>query len=232
MLHHVRVRPRSPGGGWAVCAVRAVALASASFTASGAWAVPLLPDSAAAVPSEANPVGGDVLSTLTAPFSMPTYTGTVKSTVLRNDSSNPFGLDRLTFVYELTNDSTSTSALSRLTIDGFASLSTDVSRPEVSIPAVAPALMDRSVGAGDVIGFSFFDSPLGSGKIVPGTASVQLVIQTNALAYGASQASVINGETTMAEALGPVVPEPGAAVLSAIVVLGAALLGRTRWLGR
>src|SRR5688500_15151304 len=48
--------------------------------------------------------------------------GTLTSNVWTNDASNPFGTDRLTFTYLLTNDTASTSGLNRLTIASFAGL--------------------------------------------------------------------------------------------------------------
>jgi hypothetical protein len=157
--------------------------------------------------AEPDPAGGTVLGTpLSLPFSALTFSGTLTTTIIQGDTSNPYG--GLTFVYQLTNNAGSPDAIHRLTINGFDSFLTDVSYQ--ALPAVqAPTLMNRSV-SGDVIGFGFLGPVLGIGRgaLQPGATSTPLVIQTNATAYQQTVASVIDGYTASVGTYSPVVPEP------------------------
>jgi hypothetical protein len=75
-------------------------------------------------PGEADPVGGVVLSTLTTPFAVPGFfTGSITTTVIRGDTTNPFGANALTFTYKLNNAAASPNAIARVTLDTFTGFS-------------------------------------------------------------------------------------------------------------
>ena len=75
-----------------------------------------------------------------------------------DDVSNPLG--GLTFTYLLVNNPGTIGQLGRLTASGFAGFLTDSSF-QTPLVGVAPTLNDRSLGSGDVVGFSFIGGPLG-----------------------------------------------------------------------
>jgi hypothetical protein len=129
--------------------------------------------------------------------------GTLTTTVISGDTTNALG--GLTFVYVLTNDAASPDAIHRITINGFSGFLTDGSYQ--AAPGQKPTSVDRSVN-GNVVGFDFIGAPLGFGAILPGTASMPLVVQTNATAFQQSFASVINGTVTTVGTYAPVIPEP------------------------
>lgn len=172
-------------------------------------------------PSEPDPVGGSAISSpLTLPFASSTFTGTLTTTIISGDTSNPW--NGLTFVYDLTNDVTSIDAIHRLTVNGYGGFSTDASYQAV-IGDQEPALVDRSLN-GDVVGFGFLAPPLGSGHLPPGSFSARLVVRTDAPAYRESFASVINGSVTSVGTYSPI-PEPMTVTLM-IMGAGLALLHR------
>lgn len=185
-----------------------VASVQASLLLPGTTAYP--------APSEPDPVGGSAVSgPLTLPFASSTFTGTLTTTVISGDTSNPWG--GLTFVYDLANDVTSIDAIHRLTVNGFSGLSTDTSYQAVP-GAQDPALVDRSLN-GDVVGFGFLAPPLGSGHLLPEAFSARLVVQTDAPAYRESVASVINGAVTSVGTYSPI-PEP---ITMTLMLAGAGL---------
>lgn len=199
--------------------------------ASSAWASPLLPGAAILAPSAPGTSGVTIVgSTGPVVITSPTFSGTVSSTVLKNDPSNPNGSSSnfLTFTYLIQNNAGSLDAMERLTIGSFAGFLTDVS---YNSPAtgVVPTSMDRST-AGDVVGFSFTPVLLGSGAVIPGSSSALLVIQTNAVGFASTNAYLIDGSvatvTSFAPAPGAGTPEP--ATLSIAALGGAALLFRRR----
>lgn len=170
------------------------------------------------VPAEADPVGGNTLFTLTVPFVAASFSGTLTSTVIENDSSNPYG--GLTFTYLLTNDITSNHPIGRVTLNGYAGSLTDASYLSPTVGRV-PTLTNRSTA--DVLGYSFI-AGIGPGVLSPGLTSSLMVVQTDAPLYLTSFASVINGTVANVPSLAPV-PEPGTALLCG---LGAVLLLRRR----
>lgn len=150
---------------------------------------------------EPDPVGGAILAAMTTAFSSPTFSGTLESTVLSGDVSNPFG--GLTFTFELSNDLASAHPLGRLTLNGWAGWLTDVSFNLDSL-GVRPAIANRPVS--DVIGFTFMDI-IGEGLVPAGKSSRLLVVQTNATSYTENLASVIDGFVATTPTFSPV-PEP------------------------
>jgi hypothetical protein len=190
--------------------------------ASVASAAVIIPGDTIFAPSEPGPVGAKLEDTLSVAMVAPTFTGILHSDVYSGDSSNPYGLDALTFTYWIEN--TGPNALSRFTISSFTGFATDVSYEPTGVPpAILPTLADRSAGVGDVVGFSFIGAPLGSGKIVPGSKSALLVIQTDALDWKRTSASVINGSTAMPASFAPtaIVPEPSSLALAGLGMIGA-----------
>ena len=101
---------------------------SMALLSSLAQAAPLAPGALVfPMPIEPDPVGGVVLATSALPFVSANYSGTLTSTVLSGDTSNPFvGSGGLTFTYVLSNLA-GTDSINRLSINGFASFLLDAS---------------------------------------------------------------------------------------------------------
>jgi len=200
------------------CGVRLALVACVALTfVTQATASPLPVGGTALAVGEPDPIGGVIINVpAPMPFASPSFTGTLTTTVIAGDATNPFG--GLTFTYLLTNDQKSPDAIDRLTINSFAGFLTDVS---FQIPAAgqAPTLQDRSLGAGDVVGFSFIGAPLGLGTILPGQSSALLVIQTNAPTFQPTIAAVIDGNVATVPTFGPA-PEPATLTLLALGALG------------
>jgi hypothetical protein len=157
------------------------------------------------------------------------FSGTLTSTVWRNDSSNPAGPNALTFTYLLTNDATSAHVVHRMTVGSYGTaptiFATDVSHdPGGAATAVVPTLADRTTS--DVIGFSFASVIPGVpgllGHIPPGGSSKLLVVQTDAISFAPTFASVINGTVATVASWAPLtqIPEPGTWILGSLGVLG------------
>jgi hypothetical protein len=180
--------------------------------------------SAILAPGTAGPSGGTIIyNSGPLPITAATFTGTLTSTVIQGDTTNPGGL---TFTYLLTNDSTSIHQMGRLTINDFTGFLTDVS---YAIPSagVNPYSIDKD-SFGDVVGFSF--SALGAGQIPAGGSSALLVIRTDAQQAALTEASVINGSVAMVSAYAPAVggnvPEPGTLAVAGLGGLGLLLRRR------
>src|SRR5215831_6453701 len=106
-----------------------LALAAALFSTAAAYATPLAVGSAILSAPGAGPTGGTVLASSGAlAFASGTLHGTLTSSVILNDPSNPFGAGNLTFTYLLTN-TTGPDAIERMTIPGYGipGVSTDAS---------------------------------------------------------------------------------------------------------
>ncbi|MBX9789608.1 MAG: PEP-CTERM sorting domain-containing protein [Pirellulales bacterium] len=200
--------------------VALVALFGATAQAS------LLPPGVTALAvGEAEPGPSAIVATLTVPVVAPTFTGSLTSTVLSGDPTNPFP-GGLTFIYDLSNDPGSPHAVHRLTVSNFTGFLTDVSYSTLT-PGIAPTLMDRGPLAGDVVGFTFVGFPLGAGALVPGGVATTLVVQTDATIFTVSKAAVIDGSTANVDTLAPkAIPEPATLVMA---LIGAALSGFWFW---
>ena len=127
-----------------------------SLSALVVHAAPLAPGMTIPAPAEPDPTGGaPVAGGLPVPFASANYTGTLTSTVIAGDPSNPLG--GLTFTYLLSNDASSLNSLERMTISSFAGFATDVSY-QVPAAGVPPTFIDRNPIPADVVGFSFFSA--------------------------------------------------------------------------
>ncbi len=194
------------------------------FTAATLSAAPLGPGGLLfPAPAASLPGGIVVAGGVPQLFSSPTYSGSLTSTVLASDPTNPFGSNDLTFTYLLQNVAGSPGEIDRLTIASFANFLTDAGQ----VPAagnVAPAFIDRS-GNGATVGFSFVQAPLGFGTLQPGQTSDLLVVYTNAQNLAASTANVIDGSVEQVPTFAPVAgvpgtPEPGSIVLAVLGGVG------------
>jgi hypothetical protein len=192
-------------------------------------AVPIVPGSVQfPAAAEPNPTLGSslVFSTGAVGFSTATFSGTLTSSVWSNDATNPYGLDRMTFVYEIDNFAVSADEITRLSISDFDSFLTDASfAPDDS--ATAPTLITRSAN-GTVMGFNFVVPGL-----APGSNSTLLVVQTNAATYQNTTASLIDGTVASVASLAPltVVPEPASVVLFTLGGLGLLWIAKRRRTG-
>src|ERR1017187_2609419 len=158
---------------------------------------------------------GTLLASLVSGYSFfttaGTTSGTLTSAVYRESSGT------LDFYYQVMNNANSATAIARETDTNFAGFTTwtgyrlDGSGPFVP-GTVTPVTADRN-SAGSVIGFSF--NPPDSAKILSGTTSNVLVISTDATAFTAGNASVIDGGTQTVAAFQPTttIPEPATMLL-------------------
>ena len=155
-----------------------------------------------------------------------------------SDPSNTFGAGDLDFMYQVTNEPTSTDSVGRVTATDFAGFLTDVgyTAAGATLPggifvngSVPPGLVDRNTAS--TIGFGFAVPPLFA-LVPPDEASTVLIIQTNATNFTVGQASVIDGKATTIDALGPAaaVPEPISFLLlgGGLLALGLGHIRRSR----
>lgn len=126
----------------------------------------------------------------------------------------------LDFYYQVVNDPSSSTALARLTATDFAGFTTNSAylTDGSSLTGAgfvdgtnAPQTSDSNID-GSVIGFSFYPPTGPPAEIAPGETSYVLIVSTNATAYEAGNASIIDGGTDTVAAFQPAapgtVPEP------------------------
>jgi hypothetical protein len=193
-------------------------------SASRATAV-LLPAGTTIFAAPEAPVVGGTLVAGGVPVSVTsaTFDGTLTSSVISGDGNNG-ALGGLTFVYTLTNDARSPGQMDRLTVNGFSGFITDSG---YVLPGVAPGLNDRSV-SGDVVGFTFIGPPIGTGVLLPGQSSAQLIVRTDAQNFTPTFASVIDGSVASVLSFAPLpqnVPEPSTLAIAATGLFGLAAWG-------
>jgi hypothetical protein len=182
----------------------------------------MLPGASASAAVEVDPLGGVVVAgPLPSPMIGASFAGTLTSTVIQGDVTNPYG--GLTFIYQVANSPNSTDAIGRLTVNGFTGWNTDMSFQPGN--DVSPTTMDRSI-TGNVVAFSFIAPPLGFSVLPPGSVSQVLVVQTNAPDWILSTGNLINGSIASGPAYAPV-PEP-VTMLLLVGSLGMGLLRRRR----
>jgi hypothetical protein len=167
---------------------------------------------------------GDVAGVhLIKSFSSRFFSGIVQSMVMRNDPTNPFGSNKLTFLYIVRNNSDSVLPLDRLTIASFdnAQIDVNIGRQFFNSGDAKPTLADRP--SSYEIGFRFETINFGSG-IAPERFTAPLIIHTDATEFERTFASVIGGCgcEVVAETYAPVaaIPEPGTWVLAATGLIG------------
>jgi hypothetical protein len=181
------------------------------------------------------PVGGEVFPTpipfqfsgevasvqILKNFSARFFSGYVQSMVLRDEPTNPYGSNKLTFLYAVRNNSDSVLPLDRLMIGGFGDAQIDVNRGRYFSAQAQPTLADRPTT--DKVGFSFETIGIGPG-ITPARLTAAIVIHTDATEFERSFASVIGGCgcEVFAETYAPMaaIPEPGTCALAAIGLAG------------
>jgi hypothetical protein len=148
------------------------------------------------------------------------YSGSLISTVLAGDPTNPFsGVGGLTFTYQINNNTLSIDKIDRLTISDFNPSVADGGYSGAGLP---PSLMDLSLAG--TVGFSFLVSPPGVGELMPGMSSALLIVRTSSTTFTPVLASVINGSVTTVSSFAPtVVPEPSSLSLLGIGALGLAV---------
>lgn len=180
---------------------------------------PLNPGSSISLSAEPGPTGGTTLNSISVPFVAPTFSGTLVSKVISGDASNPFA-GGLTFTYELSNNSLSPDPIDRFTLSSYLGFSVDASYPSGSlVGSILPTSVTRNP-SGNQISFNY--TGLSEGTLLPGTASVLLVLQTSAISYQNSTAAIINSSSVNVATFAPLaIPEPATA---ALVILGASFL--------
>jgi hypothetical protein len=173
------------------------------------------------------PIGGlTIAGGVPIPFVAGTFSGTLTTTVISGDTSNPHG--GLTFTYLLTNDVSSSHAIGRFTVNDYAGFLVDANYQTPTVNQI-PTLFDRSSGSGDTVGQSFI-APIaalpgfGQGVLAPGSTSALFVLQTNAPFFQPTLANVIDGSIASVVSYAPslFIPEPSTLALT---VIGAAAAG-------
>jgi hypothetical protein len=191
----------------------------------------LAPGGSISLVGEPDPVTATTVFTTNVSWSYPSFpfAGTLTSSVLQNDASNPLG--GLTFTYRLTLDSANLTQASQLTIGGFAGFLVDASY-QSPVDGIAPTGAKRSgvFDLGQTIRFDFDTS----GGLLPNENTALLVIQTDAANWSFTGASIqdhvaVSGVLTVApsDALNPV-PEPTTATLGLLGVLSTLCFRRKR----
>jgi hypothetical protein len=218
-----RVRIRIGAIAALVLAVSVLVAAISAHHAS-AW---LSANGGANTPDHLPPVSGSdsgrhKSGTLTVPGSFTaTYTENVYS-----DPNNTLCHGCLIWVVSVTNSSSSTDAITRVTIARFGSFIVDLGDTTSATPpdglvsgTQVATTVDRSTN-GDVLGWNF--SASGAGALSPGKTSVLLEAETNAPAVTGGFISAIDAQSANDTAFAPILPE--VPMVAGIGLLGGALV--------
>lgn len=144
------------------------------------------------------------------------FTGNLQSYVFRNTVDNTLG-----FAWIVTNDATSTSSLEALGLTGYQGFSTSVAQDPVGLGGGTNSFAASRDALGDVVSFSWLNTPLGSGTIVPGTFSSPQWIFTNATSYTIGSANLIDGAVATVPTFAPkAVPEPASMAALGLGAIG------------
>lgn len=158
--------------------------------------------------------GATLIDSTTGTLSTPTFTADYTAAVIQESATdNPLG--GLTFIYQVTIDSSSIDDISRITASVFAGFQTDVyTATNGSVISgfvdgtVLPDTGDRPQANGNVVGFNFTTF-----TAVDGGTTVVLVIRTDAPSYTAGLIAAQDGTNDFQPAFQPSVPEPASLLL-------------------
>jgi hypothetical protein len=211
------------------CGLLSTVVATAVLMSATSSLATLLPPGSTLFPAPAGPPPGGAPAVgggpLVVPFVTATFTGTLTSTVLAGDPTNPLG--GLTFTYLLSDSPASPGAIDRLTVASFMGATTDAD----FVPAggLPPTFIDRSIDS-STVGFSFLNPPVGPGALLPGTTSALLVVYTDSRGFAATLANIIDSNVARVASFAPVtvIPEPSTFVLAGLAALGLAVFARRR----
>lgn len=166
------------------------------------------------------PTGGTVLDSETNSFTSSTIDGTLISSVISGDPSNPY--KGLTFTYSLSLNTFSSDSSSEMTIGSYGGFVTDVSYNLTGSEAV-PSNFTRSLTQdGSVLRFLWSND----GGIMPGETGALIVVQTAANNFTTdASGGVIDSQTVTISGIAPV-PEPG---MVSLLVCGFGIFAFWRW---
>jgi hypothetical protein len=208
-------------------------MAQAGFIVPSVLLTPGGPDAAPPLTSAAP---GTLLASNESFFSFTTTAGRTSGSIESAVFLNPTGT--LDFYYQVTNDATSVTSLSRESSTSFLGYATAVayrvdggSLPGGvfgnATPGIIPITADRDSSA-TTVGFDFGPAPPGT-RIPPGTVSAIMAISTNATGFSPGDATVIDGGAATVAAFQPfgpalTVPEP-----AAMLLMGSGLFALALW---
>jgi hypothetical protein len=157
--------------------------------------------------------GGSALTSMTVSGSDPadnlaaTYTESVYA-----DASNTFCAGCLDFVIQVSD--TNTDVVDVVSAGSFAGFMTNVGYSSPGVSYISPASISRTGGTGAVVNFSFAGNDITDGK-----TSAYLIIQTNALTYGAGTVGILDQGSFQGAGFAPT-PEPNMAALLSVFAIG------------
>lgn len=171
--------------------------------------------------SSSFPTGGTTEATTSETFSsLGSLNGTVFSSVIKNDSSNPYGGLTFTYLINLTG-ATGSDAAFELTVGSYSGFSTDVSYKGGS--GIAPTTFSRNnVLGGDVLQFQW----TGSSELTAGDISALVVVQTDASNYGITSGALLldSGGLDLNNLYAPSTAVPEATGTVGLLALGVSVL--------